>query len=200
MQANIINYYKKITDLALKNLAQEKQFRFKSKLNNPVMIMQSEEFLTSQFKKASGNKPLSKEAENAISDYKEAVKKMNIMASKAYDDALHKLKTTQPDKDKLKILLDIADRGFSGFKAKNGAVWNIETYTNMYFTHMANEMIRLGALEGIDSDKIQISSHNTHCELCKPWEGKIIKKSELDNARSQGLFHPFCKHIIWEVK
>jgi hypothetical protein len=199
MQANIINYYEKVTDLALKNLAQEKQFRFKSKLNNPVMLMQSEDELIKKFKQASGGKPLTKEAENLINGYKEAVKGMNKLAVKDYNETLRKLKAAQSIEDKQKILYDLADRGFRGFKAKNGANWNIETYTNMYYTHLNNEMVRLGALDGIKADKVQISSHHTLCDLCKNYEGKIMDRSEVENARANGLFHPNCRHTILEV-
>lgn len=199
MQANIINYYQKVTDLALKNLAQEKGFNFKSKLNSPVMIIQAEDELIKKFKQASGGQPLNDEAKKMISDYKSAVKGMNELAVKDYNDILRKLKATQSIEDKQKILYDVADRGFRGFKAKNGAVWNIETYTNMYYTHMNNQMVRLGALDRIKSDKVMISSHGTICDFCKKYEGKIMTRLELDNARLQGLFHPNCRHIILEV-
>lgn len=199
MQQKIIGYYSKITDLALKNLKDEKQFRFKSKLNSPVMLIQAEDELIKKFKQASGGKPLTEEAKNLINGYKEAVKGINKMASKDYDDTLRKLKTTQSIEDKQKILNGVADRGFKGFKSKNGAIWNIETYTNMHYTHMNNQMIRLGALDRIQSDKIMISDHGTICELCKRYEGKIMTRLELDNAKMQGLFHPNCRHIILEV-
>lgn len=197
MQTLIINYYKKITDLALKNIAQEKKFSFKQRLNSSVM-MQSEDHLLKVFSASSGGKPISAEARKIIDDYKDAMKKMNLIAVKDYNDTLSKLKNAKPD-DKEKILKDIAKRGFKGFKSKNGAIWNIETYTNMYFTHINNQMIRLGALEAIESDKIMISSHGCDCELCMPWEGKIMTRSELDNAIMQGLFHPNCIHVILEV-
>lgn len=197
MQANIINYYGKITDLALKNIAQEKQFRFKSKLNSPVMLVQSEDELIKKFKQASSGNLLTKEAEKAINDYKIAIKSMNKMASKDYNETLRKLKAAQSIEDKQKILNNLADRGFSGFRAKNGAIWNIESYPNMYYTHMNNEMVRLGVLSNVkDNEKIKISEHHTLCDLCKEYEGKTMSLSELENARSNGLFHPHCKHFV----
>lgn len=199
MQSNVINYYKKITDLALKNLAQEKQFRFKSKLNSSVMISQSEDYLIKQFKKASGGGPLSDTALKQIADYKKAVKEMNILAAKNYNDALAKLKAAKTDEDKLKILHDVAKHGFSGHKTKDGKMYNIETYTNMYFTYMSNEMVRQGVLSNIKNDKVQISKHFTLCDICKLYEGKILTLVQLEEAKSTGLFHPYCKHFLIEV-
>lgn len=200
MQANIINYYSKITDLALKNLAQEKQFRFRSKLNNNIIIGQSEDFLIKQFKKASGNNILSEEAKKAIEDYKTSIKQMNILANKNYNDTLAKLKAAKTDEEKRKILHDLAGRGFSGHRTKDNKMYNIETYTNMYFTYLSNEMVRLGVLSNIKNDKVKISEHRTVCDICKLYEGKILTFEELERAKANGLFHPYCKHFIIEVK
>jgi|GEM_PF-3394249 len=200
MQANIINYYSKITDLALINLAQEKQFRFKSKLNNNIIINQSEDHLIKQFKKASGNNMLTEDAKKAIEDYKTSIKKMNILASKKYNDTLAKLKNAKTDEEKKKILYDLAGRGFAGHKTKDGKIYNIETYTNMYFTYLNNEMVRLGVLSRITNNKVKISEHHTICDICKEYEGKILTFEELERAKENGLFHPYCKHFIVEVK
>jgi len=50
----LMNYYKKITDMALKNLALEKSFQFKAKLKSNVMSIQAEDHLQNVFKLASG--------------------------------------------------------------------------------------------------------------------------------------------------
>ncbi|RPJ79823.1 MAG: hypothetical protein EHM20_00090 [Alphaproteobacteria bacterium] len=200
MQANIINYYKKITDLAIKNIAQEKQFRFRSKLNSSVLILQSEDFLIKQFKKASGGGPLSDEAKKLIADYKTSIKRINILASKSYDSTLAKLKKAKTDDEKLKILHNLAGKGFAGFKTKDGKIWNIETYTNMLFTYMSNEMVRQGVMSLINNDKYKISDGHTICDICKLYEGKTLTREELERAKSNGLFHPNCVHFIIEVK
>src|SRR4030042_1706569 len=197
MLQNIIKYYEKVTDLALKNIVQEKSFQFKSKLNNRNLLIQSEDHLIQIYKKAGGG-VLSKEAKNHIDTYKKDMSEMYKLAIKDYNSVLTSLKATNDIDKKQKILNKLADRGITGFKSKSGALWNLETYTNMYFTHLNNEMVRLGVLDSMEGDMLQISSHSTKCELCKPWEGKIMKKSELENARSQGLFHPRCRHIVLE--
>jgi hypothetical protein len=198
MLLNIIKYYRKVTNLALVNIKNEKRFNFKSKLNNDVMIKQSEQHLIDVYKKAGGG-TLSEEARKHIENYKTAMKDMHKLAVKDYNDTLRLLKRANND-DKQLILNRLANRGFKGFTSKDNKTWNIETYSNMYFTHLHNEMIRLGMLDYIEDDKIQISDHRTKCELCKEYEGKIMLKSELDEARSKGLFHPHCKHIILEVQ
>lgn len=198
MQQNIIKYYEKIIDLALKNIVQEKSFQFKSKLNNRNLLMQSEDHLISVYKK-SGGSSLSNKAKELIDTYKKDMSQMYKIAIKDYNDTLKLLKATKDINEKQKILNKLADRGISGFTGANG-VWNLETYTNMYFTNINNEMVRLGVLDSMQGDMIQISSHNTKCKICKPWEGKIIKKSDLEEARRNGLFHVRCKHILLEVK
>jgi hypothetical protein len=198
MLLNIIKYYKKVTDLALGNIKNEKRFNFKSKLNNDVMLKQSEDHLINMYKRAGGG-ILSGEVKKHIEDYKKAMKNMHELAVKDYKETLELLKRAKNNDEKQMILNRLANRGFKGFISKDNKTWNIETYSNMYFTHLHNEMIRLGMLDYIKDDKIQISSHNTKCELCRPYEGKIMLKSELDEARSNGLFHPHCKHIILEV-
>jgi len=96
-------------------------------------------------------------------------------------------------------LNDYANNGCHGFTAKNGARWNIETYSNMYSTHVNNELYRLSVIENTKGDKVLISTHGTECELCIPWEGKLLTLKQLDTARSEGLFHPRCLHFVIEV-
>jgi len=194
----LMNYYKKITDMALKNLALEKSFQFKAKLKSNVMSIQAEDHLQNVFKLASGTQ-ITDECQKMIDDYKLAMRKMASIAVKDYNDSLKRLKSAKSNEEKQKILNEVAKRGFKGFKARNGAVWNIETYSNMYFTHLNNEMVRYGSLERIEGDYIRISNHSTKCHLCKPFEGKILKKTDIDDARSKGLFHPNCLHLILPI-
>jgi len=48
---------------------------------------------------------------------------------------------------------------------------------------------------------VKVSTHLGACELCQPWQGKILSftgKTEgyptLEEARAAGLFHPNCRH------
>lgn len=189
MLLNLIKYYEKITDLALINIKNEKRFNFKSKLNNDVLLKQSEDHLMSVYKKAGGG-TLSDEAKNKIDTYISDIKKMNKLAVKDYNKVLTSLKGKTLE-EKQKILNKLADRGFHGFTAKNGANWNIETYSNMYFTHVNNEMVRQAVID--NSEMVRVSVHGTVCKLCIPWEGKLLKVTEIKNTT---LFHPRCKHFL----
>lgn len=192
MLLNLIKYYEKITDLALVNIKKEKRFNFKSKLNNDILLKQSEDHLMSVYKKVGGG-ALSDEAKNKIDTYISDIKKMNKLAVKDYNNTLASLKGKTLE-EKQKILNDIADRGFHGFTAKNGANWNIETYSNMYFTHINNEMVRQAVID--HSEVVRVSVHGTVCKLCIPWEGKTLKVTEIERTT---LFHPRCKHFLTKV-
>jgi hypothetical protein len=192
MLANIIKYYEKITDLALINIKNEKKFNFKSKLNNDVMLKQSEDHLISVYKKAGGG-TLSKEAKTQIDKYMNDIKEMNKLAVKDYNRTLNLLKGKTLE-EKQNILNDIANRGFHGFTSKNGNRWNIETYSNMYFTHMNNQMVRQAVID--NSEYVRVSVHGTTCKLCIPWEGKTMKTIEVERTT---LFHPRCKHFLIKV-
>lgn len=195
----LMKYYQKITDLAFKNLAKEKSFQFKAKLKSNMITSQCEDHLQNIYCQASGGSRISNECQKMIDDYKTAMKKMSNIAVKDYNRTLGQLKNAKDIDEKQKILNSIAGRGFGGFKARNGAMWNIETYSNMYFTHLNNEMVRYGSLERIKGKRIKISNHGTKCHLCKPFEGKIMLKSDLAKARAEGLFHPNCLHLILPV-
>jgi len=197
MQQNIIKYYEKITDDALKNLAQGKKFQFRARLTNRNLIMQSEDYLIQQYKKAGGT-DISLIRDD-LEKYKKAMLEMHKVAGNDYNKVLNNLKTA---KDKQKLLDDYANRGIHGFTAKNGAHWNIETYSNMYFTHLSNQMVRQGQIDYLmlkNVDRVLISSHNGSCELCKPYEGRILTWEELEEAKLNGLFHVRCRHFILEV-
>jgi hypothetical protein len=129
---------------------------------------------------------------------------MNGMYKSARDDynkTLKLLKATSDPIVKQRILDEYATRGIHGFTAKNGARWNIETYSNMCTTHFNNEIVRLSVLENIDQDgKVQITTSSKPCPLCIPWENKILTLQELNYARSQGLFHVRCKHFAYPIR
>lgn len=199
MRDNIVKYYGKVTNLALINLKNEKAFNMKSRLNNDLLLMQSKDHLERMYKMGNGSNTLSKEAKNEIDQYMKSIKDMHKLAVNDYKKTLQKLKNTPNVEDKQKILDDYAKRGIHGFTAKDGKHWNIETYSNMYFTHMHNTMLRMGKIDEIKSKGskyIKISTHRTICNLCKPYEGKTMLIEELKNTT---LFHPHCKHYVMEV-
>jgi len=59
----------------------------------------------------------------------------------------------------------------------------------------ANRLVEQG------HDLVKVSTHRGACELCQPWQGKILSitgKTEgyptLEEAKAAGLFHPNCRH------
>jgi hypothetical protein len=131
-----------------------------------------------------------------IAKYTKDMQNMHILATKEYNLTLAKIKATNDPILKQKLLNDYANNGITGFTAKNGARWNIETYSNMYTTHVNNELVRMRVREEAKSNLFQVSDHGTKCSLCIPYEGRILSGEELDNST---LFHPRCKHYITEV-
>lgn len=191
MLQNIIKYYQKVSDMALVNLKDEKNFQFRKMLTNHSLMQVTEDNLLKISNSA--------ESRKLIADYKKAMNDMAKIASKDYKQVLNKLKATNDPVLKQKILNDYANRGIKGFKAKNGAMWNIETYSNMYSQHVNNQLIRNSVLENSKSGRYQISSHNTECELCIPYEGRILTRKQLDVAISNGFFHVRCLHTMSEA-
>jgi hypothetical protein len=103
-----------------------------------------------------------------------------------------------------RILNDFAKSGITYFDGKRH--WNIASYSEMA-TRSAigqasvqghiNKMTRMGF------DLVQVSDHKEECELCRPWEGKVLsvdgndpKYKSLAQATRAGLFHPNCGHRL----
>lgn len=190
----IIKYYERITNMALTKLKEEKNFQFRKHLTNHSLLKAVESHYDSISK--------SEEARKLVKEYTTAMNNMYIEAKKEYSLILKKLKATDDPVLKQKILKDVANNGITGFIAKNEARWNIETYSNMFSRHVNNELIRMSVIEQIKAqgkNKVKISVHGTVCELCKPYEGKILTFEELEAARVNGLFHPNCLHFILYV-
>ena len=188
MIKKLINHYKNISDSALKNLSEGKEYKFvvdEKILNENI----------SSFKEIDN----SKASKELIDNYEKDMRKMIKTANFEYKKVLNKLKTTDDEILKQKILADYADTGVIGFHASDGARWNIETYSNMYTRHVNNECVRNSVIEESKNqgkDSVKISKHGTKCHLCIPWEGKILTFEELEEAKNAGLFHPNCLHVI----
>jgi len=191
MLENIIKYYKRITTMALVNLKNEKSFQFRKHLTNHSLLKATEDYYEKIHK--------SPEAKKLIKEYTNAMNSMYKNAKIQYNDTLNKLKSTNDEILKQKILNDYADKGIHGFTSKDGKHWNIETYSNMYSRHINNELIRLSVIETVSNNLVKVSSHGTICDECKPYEGKILTLEELANARSNGLFHVNCLHFVVHV-
>ncbi len=82
---------------------------------------------------------------------------------------------------------------------------DIADYSSMLFnTNLLRIAINrtLYDAEYLDMDLIYIPAHNLSCQKCIEWQGKIFSKSgkdkrypRLEEAYSNGLGHPNCKHV-----
>jgi hypothetical protein len=193
VQQNLIKYYENVSNMALKNLKAEKSFQFRKMLTNHSLL----QVVQSHYESISK----SEEAKKMIKDYMSSMNGMYKSARDDYNKTLKLLKATSDPIVKQRILDEYATRGIHGFTAKNGARWNIETYSNMCTTHFNNEITRLSVLENVPQDgKVQITTSSRPCPLCIPWENKILTLQELNYARSQGLFHVRCKHFAYPIR
>ena len=97
--------------------------------------------------------------------------------------------------------------GFIALIDKGGRRWNIEAYANMLTRTMLVRTANQGIVNRLGSDGydlVQVSDHMGECELCRPWEGKILsitgkhpEYQSVDTAYSSGeIFHPNCKHRL----
>ena len=98
----------------------------------------------------------------------------------------------------------LAERGVTGFKDRSGKMWNMRTYTEMH----ARTVCMQAHLEGTANrlveqghDLVKVSTHRGACELCQPWQGKILSITgktkgypTLEEAKAAKLFHVNCRH------
>lgn len=183
----IIKYYANVSDMAIENLKQEKKFQFRKMLTNHSLLKTVED----NYQKISR----SEEAQKMISDYMQSMNNMYKPARDEYNKTLALLKATEDPVLKQKIIDNYAENGIHGFTARNGAKWNIETYSNMCTTHFNNELVRLSVLETVRDEKVRITKSANPCEKCIPYENKLLDLKELEEAKKKGLFHVRCMHL-----
>jgi hypothetical protein len=108
--------------------------------------------------------------------------------------------------------VDFLDKGINCIEYKNGNRVNISSYAEMALRTASQRATFLG--EGKKRDEwgihtVIVSAHANTCELCAPWQGKILiddvfshgTKSDgpyplLSEAMAAGLFHPNCRHTL----
>lgn len=107
---------------------------------------------------------------------------------------------------------DFLRRGLNVIEYKDGKRVNIASYSQMAIRTAGQRATLIGegaARKKLKQHLIQISAHGTSCELCIPWQGKVLiddvysggsskdgKYTLLSEAMDQGLFHPNCRHGI----
>jgi len=149
-------------------------------------------------------------AENAYQRFEDVVQVIGRQVNDIYRElALENVRGTVVGYDTWKQTArrfreQLAERGVTGFKDRSGRMWNMRTYTEMH----ARTVCMQAHLEGTANrlveqghDLIKVSTHRGACELCQPWQGKILSitgKTEgyptLEEAKAEGLFHPRCRH------
>lgn len=105
---------------------------------------------------------------------------------------------------------DFLDKGINCIKYSNGNMVNIASYVEMVVRTSGQKatLMASGARNqewGVTT--IQITQHGSTCELCAPWQGRVLiddvysgGKAEdgpyplLSQAMNEGLFHPNCRH------
>lgn len=105
---------------------------------------------------------------------------------------------------------DFLEKGINCIKYSNGALVNIASYAEMV-VRTSSKKAMLTA-EGLRNQEwgvttIKITQHGSTCELCSPWQGRVLiddvysgGKPEdgnyplLSQAMAEGLFHPNCRH------
>lgn len=100
------------------------------------------------------------------------------------------------------MLDDFAQRGIQSITYSNGRKMSIEAYSEMVGRTMSGHAAVQGSLNRYAEhgyDLVRVSAHFRACELCVPWEGKVLSTNgmnpdyeSLDSAISAGLFHPNC--------
>lgn len=119
---------------------------------------------------------------------------------------------TQTRRDAAQTALDAwADRGISGFTDRAGRRWGMAEYAEMATrtaTGRAATDSHLDRLQGLGQDLVVVSDSPHECDLCRPWEGKVLSISgapridgvevagTVAQARSAGLMHPNCTHRL----
>lgn len=103
-----------------------------------------------------------------------------------------------------RILDSFAKNGITHYRG--GRNYNIASYSEMATRAaigQASVQGHINKMQEMGFDLVQVSDHKEECDLCRPWEGKILSVSgndpdhePLSKATSAGLFHPNCGHRL----
>lgn len=122
---------------------------------------------------------------------------------------------TRRDAAKL-ALQDWARKGITGFTDKAGRAWSLPTYAEMVARTSASQALAAGHTDRLvetGHDLAIISDAPEECELCRPWEGRVVSLTgqtppgahtrnghtftvvgTLRQAIEAGYKHPNCRH------
>jgi hypothetical protein len=104
-----------------------------------------------------------------------------------------------------KMLNSFAEKGIQTITYRNGSKWSIDNYCEMVGRTLAGRASMQANLNRYNEsgyNLVIVSSHFRACNLCTPYENKILsieptaKYESVSDAETQGLFHPNCKHSV----
>ena len=136
-------------------------------------------------------------AQKVMTDVRKARLEAIFVEDKLKDSTLKELKD--------KIINDLA-KDFTAIVDKGGREWKLDTYAEMLARTRTREVTNLAMttrlkMEGYDL--VQVSSHGGGCDLCQPWDGKVLSMTgathgypTVSEAEMAGVFHPNCKHRL----
>jgi len=149
-------------------------------------------------------------AENAYQRFEDVVQVIGRQVNDIYRElALENVRGTVVGYDTWKQTArrfreQLAERGVTGFKDRSGRMWNMRTYCEMHARTVCMEAHLQGTANRLveqGHDLVKVSTHRGACELCQPWQGKILSITgktkgypTLEEAKAAGLFHPNCRH------
>lgn len=100
----------------------------------------------------------------------------------------------------------VRQSGIVSLKDRAGRGWELDRYAEMLIRTKSVESRNRGLANRVAEtgfDLVQVSDHVGECELCSPWEGRILSLTgetkgypTVAQAESDGLFHPNCRHAI----
>jgi len=103
-----------------------------------------------------------------------------------------------------KDIVENLSKDLTSLTYRSGRRWKLETYAEMLSRTKLTEVSNNGMTDRLLNsgyDLVQVTVHGTDCELCKPYEGKILSMTgrtagfpTVDEAESNGLMHPNCRH------
>lgn len=110
-------------------------------------------------------------------------------------------------RDTTRSIKDIVRQtGIVSLKDRAGRSWELDRYAEMLIRTKSVESRNRGLANRVAEtgfDLVQVSDHVGECDLCAPWEGRILSLTgetkgypTVAQAESDGLFHPNCKHAI----
>lgn len=132
---------------------------------------------------------------------------IDTAARQAIVEEVAKKRITGEAQDKLdkKITGILKSKGITTVSS-NGRQYNAQSYASMISRTLLTEAQVNGtanqlAMDG--HDLVIVSDHFGECKLCRPYENEILsvngmypQYTRLDTAKSNGLFHSNCRHVI----